>query len=174
MNVKNKDELSFTTYEYGYNNNNFMRALAKEYKVIKDCGSIHANTGCVLLNEDGTFSYYTTFKGKTLDRSYFDDGGFITNDGTAFFVEQGSQSTVTGFLVSIDVNGYKKGPNKMGYDFFMFQITKEGKVLPMGAENTYWQASRESLCSKTSTESRNGFTCAYYAATDENYFKNLH
>ena len=172
MFVKNQDELELSTETYGHSN--FMRSLAKQYKVIKDCGSINNNTGCVLLNEDLTFTYYKTLTGNILTREFFDDGGFITSDGTAFFIEQGCQSIQTGFLVLIDVNGYKKGPNRMGYDFFMFQITKEGKVLPMGANGTHWSNIREALCSTNSSNNMNGFTCAYYAVNNKDYFKNLH
>lgn len=65
-------------------------------------------------------------------------------------------------------------PSLVNRTLFMFQLTKEGKVLPMGAENTYWEESREELCSNTSSSSMNGFTCAYYAVTDKDYFKKLH
>lgn len=174
LQVIREDELPLTPTDYGINNNAFMKSLAKAYKVIKDCGSINSNSGCVLQDENNTFTYYKTLNGKTITREYFDDGGFIAADGTTFFVEQGNQAQVTNFLVSIDVNGYTKKPNRMGYDFFMFQITKEGKALPMGSDNTYWQTSRDQLCSSDSTSNLNGFTCAYFAATDKDYFKNLH
>ena len=171
MKIKYEDQMPFDRTSYTAN---FKKRLAQEYNATKDCGAINYNTGCVLLDEDAAFSYYKTLTGKTLDRCYFDDGGFITLDGTTFFVEQGYQSSDTGYLVSIDVNGYKKKPNLMGYDFFMFQITKEGKVLPMGADNTYWKEQREAYCSKTSSANLNGVTCAYFALTDKDYFKNLH
>ncbi|CCY25280.1 unknown [Brachyspira sp. CAG:484] len=171
MKIKYEDELPFERSSYS---SDFKKRLAEEYKATKDCGAINYNTGCVLLEENDVFSYYKTLTGKNLDRKYFDDGGFITIDGTTFFIEQGAQSADTGYLVSIDVNGYKKKPNLMGYDFFMFQITREGKVLPMGADNTYWKDMREAYCSKTSSANLNGFTCAYFALTDKDYFKNLH
>ena len=177
LNIKNTDNLSFEFENYNGTNGGttFKKRLAEEYKATKDCGAINNNVGCVINEDDGSFTYYKTLNNKTLERMYFDDGGFITIDGTTFFIEQGYQAAnLTGLLVSIDLNGYKKQPNRMGYDFFMFQITKEGKVLPMGAEKTYWKESREALCSQTSSSSLNGFTCAYYAATDKDYFKNLH
>lgn len=173
LNLKRKNDLPLNKEGYP-NGGNLTKELAKEYKVIKDCGSISQGTGCVLLNEDNSFTYYKTLNGNTLNRDYFDDGGFILNDGTSFFLEAGGQYASIGLLVSIDLNGYEKGPNRMGYDFFMFQVTKDGKVLPMGAENTYWHENLEAFCSKTSTQNRNGYTCAYYAATDKDYFKNLH
>lgn len=171
LSIKYEDDLPFERASY---KDNFKKRLAEKYKATKDCGAITNNVGCVVRDDDGTFSYYKTLTGKTLDRGYFDDGGFISLDGITFFMEQGAQSSYTGYLVSIDVNGYRKQPNRMGYDFFMFQITKEGKVLPMGATGTYWEDEKEALCSGNSSSNLNGFTCAYYAATDKNYFKNLH
>lgn len=170
LQIKSEDYLDFNNNSYG---SRFKKVLAAKYIELRDCGSINHSTGCVLLEDDNTFSYYKTLTGNSLNRSLFDDGGFISNDGTTFFVEQGSQSIYTGYIVSIDVNGYKKGPNRMGKDFFMFQITEDGDVLPMGAENTYFYSSKNTLCSKTSSNSQNGFTCAFFAATDKEYFRKL-
>ena len=36
----------------------------------------------------------------------------------------------------------------MGKDFFMFQITTGGEVLPMGAPNTYFYNPQKTYCSK--------------------------
>lgn len=169
LKIKMTDSLEFSYDIYA---SRFKKRLAQEYITLKDCGVINNNTGCVLLEDDNTFQYYKTFNGGTLNRYYFDDGGFIANDGTVFFIEQGSQARdYTGYVVSIDVNGYIKGPNRMGRDLFMFQITEEGEVLPMGAKNTYWYNNRAAYCSRNSSANTNGFTCAYYALTDKNYFR---
>ena len=169
--IKNEEDLPFDYTNY---RGTFLKKLAKQYNAGMDCGAILYNTGCVIKNEDGVFDYYKSYTGGSIAQEYFDDGGFISTDGTTFFVEQGTQAQrFTGYLVSIDVNGHKKRPNKMGYDLFMFHITQDGKVLPMGADGTYWGTNRKTYCSNTSTSSNNGFTCSYYAMTDKNYFKNL-
>ena len=177
MTIKNEDDQEFTYENYGYSSGNtrFGTRLAEQFKSAQDCGNINENVGCILKEEDGNFAYYKTLNGNAISSAFFDDGGFISTDGTMYLIEQGAQVNFTGFLVSIDVNGYKKKPNKMGYDLFMFQITKDGKVLPMGTEGTYWgtKSQRESYCNKNSTSNQNGFTCAYYALTDNHYFKNL-
>ncbi|CDE44744.1 unknown [Clostridium sp. CAG:768] len=173
MMIKTEDSLDLDYENYG---SDFSKRLAAQYKSTKDCGTIKFNTGCILKNEDNSFTYYKTFNGNTLMTTCIDDGGFITPDGILLLIEQGNQAkNITGYLVSIDVNGYIKKPNKMGYDLFMFQITKDGRVLPMGANDTYWgtKTYRESFCNKNSTSDQNGFTCAYYALTDNDYFKNL-
>ncbi len=169
--LKFDDGLEFTYDNY---KSKFKSKLAGKYNVMNNCGSINSNTGCILQDDDGSFSYYKSYTNNTLSRGYFDDGGFLTIDGILFLIEQGSQSRdETGYLVTIDVNGYAKKPNKMGYDLFMFQITEDGDVLPMGDNGTYYQNYRSSYCSKSSSSTLNGFTCAYYAATDKDYFQNL-
>lgn len=173
MMIKTEDSLDLDYENYG---SEFSKRLADKYKSAKDCGTIKYNTGCILKNEDNSFTYYKTLNGNTLMTTFFDDGGFITPDGVLLLIEQGNQAKdETGYIISIDVNGYIKRPNKMGYDLFMFQITKDGRVLPMGANETYWGTKnyRENFCNKNSTSNQNGFTCAYYALIDNDYFKNL-
>lgn len=169
--IKNEEGLDFSFDSYG---SKFKKILASKYITLKDCGAINNNTGCVITKENESFNHYKGLLGNLIIRSYFDDGGFVANDGTAFFLEQGAQAKEqTGYLVSIDINGYSKGPNIMGKDFFMFQITTDGEVLPMGAPNTYFYDFQKAYCSKKSTNSMNGYTCAYYAVTDKDYFKKL-
>lgn len=171
MTIKTEDDLLLN--RDNYSGDEFREKLAAQFKVTQNCGSINGNKGCILQEEDGSFSYYKTLTGKTLSRGYFDDGGFICPDGVLMLLEIGDQSKETGFLVTVDVNGYKKRPNRMGQDLFMFQITKDGRVLPMGAEDTHFKSYRETYCSYNSNNAYNGITCAYYAATDKDYFKNL-
>ena len=116
---------------------------------------------------------YSAFYNFTVGQEYLDDGEIRFKDGTLFLIEQGGQSKYTNFLVSIDINGYKNAPNRWGYDLFTFVITKEGNVLPMGAEKTYFAKTRQQYCDKNSTDKYNGLTCAYYANTDADYFKKL-
>ena len=103
--IKSKDSvlLDFENYK-----KEFKPRLAQEYNVIYDCGVINNNTGCIISDEDGIFRYYKSYSGGNLSRSYFDDGGFILNDGTTFFIEQGiqAQNNIGGYIVSVDVNGY--------------------------------------------------------------------
>ena len=173
--IKAEDAIDFTYDNYGYNSGNtrFGTRLAQQFKSAQDCGNINNNVGCILKEDDGSFNAYKSYTGKTISAAYFDDGGFISPDGTLYMFEQGDQSKESGFIVSIDVNGFKKRPNKMGYDLFMFQITQDGKILPMGAEGTSFAWGIHSLCDENSTSNMNGFTCAYHAMTDNNYFKNL-
>ena len=60
-------------------------------------------------------------------------------------------------IISADVNGPYKKPNRLGKDLFMFQIDNDGKLLPMGEDGTLYQAA--AYCSKTSTDKMNGAGC---------------
>ncbi len=162
--------------EFAYDNykSGFKKKLAAQFNVINDCGSSSSSL-CILNEDNTTIGTYKSYSNGTLSKGYLDDGGFVTTDGSLYLIEQGSQARdlIGNFLVTVDVNGYSKKPNKMGYDMFMFQITEDGEVLPMGAKNTYFESNRENYCSKSSGSSYNGYTCAYYAAANKDYFGKL-
>ena len=75
--------------------------------------------------------------------------------------------------ISVDVNGYKKAPNRLGQDLFMFQLGNEGELLPMGAPNTVYYTGNDAYCSNTSTTSMNGAGCTYKALSEPNFWKSL-
>ena len=84
---------------------------------------------------------------------------------------------------SIDING-DKGPNKLGYDIFMFQLNSNDDSLKgykwNGTNYTqedldelkysysanYFKATAGSPCSKTSPQQLNGIGCGWYALHD--------
>lgn len=61
--------------------------------------------------------------------------------------------------IYIDTNGYKKKPNRAGYDLFEFTMTSDGKIVP---------SSKTNYCSLTSTSIYNGNGCTAYAITNKN------
>lgn len=99
---------------------------------------------------------------------YFDDGQFVLLDGSLILLENFSLERL---YISVDVNGFNKGPNRLGHDVFTIQITKNGKLLPMGAEGTDFSADKH--CSTSGSVSLNGMGCTYRALTEKDYFKNL-
>ena len=106
--------------------------------------------------------YKTYNKKSSLLLNYFDDGQFVLPDGALILI-----NTSGPMWISIDTNGMNKGPNVYGRDLFSFQVTNEGKLLPVGADGT----DKSFMCSKVSTSDKNGGGCAYYALADPNYFK---
>lgn len=146
--------------------------LMKYLKTIKDCGYGATDDSSCIPNygtdNEKSSTNYTTYTGKTLSLQLFDDGQFILADGSLVLLESVSADRL---YISIDVNGYKKKPNRLGQDLFMFQIDTKGALRPMGVDGTAY--SSDTYCSKTSSNNLNGAGCTYFALTDNNYFKNL-
>ena len=152
----------------------FKHILAPYLKVLKDCGSGTEIGSCVPNPEAGPFRGEATATYKTYNKytdashSTLDDGQLLLNDGSFLYFEN-SCAVGSRVYISVDVNGYKKGPNIWGHDLFTFQLMDNGKLLPMGAPGTAWT----NMCSKTSTERYNGIGCTSKALSDPNYFKTL-
>ena len=146
------------------------------FNVLIDCGIGTEEEACIfndLENSSNSDNIYKTYNNNTLDLGYFDDGQFILTDGSMIFIENSTVENDPRRYISVDVNGYLKRPNKLGFDLFMFQIDKNGKILPMGASGTDYEDERY-YCSPTSVSTMNGAACTYKALTDKYYFKNLH
>jgi prepilin-type N-terminal cleavage/methylation domain-containing protein len=121
------------------------------------------------LTYTSTLRLYKTYNKKSLiEAMYFDEGMVELSNGTTVFIQNFSSSPN---MLSVDINGDKKGPNLLGHDLFMFEIMANGKLMPMGAPDTYFPA--DTYCSKTSSNALNGAGCTYNAITDKEYFKNL-
>ena len=52
----------------------------------------------------------------------------------------------------------------------MFQIDKDGKLLPMGAKGTNYYSDSDEYCSNTGTSGMNGAGCTVKALSDSKYF----
>ncbi len=90
---------------------------------------------------------------------------------------------VNGPIICVDTNG-QKGPNRYGYDYFLFVFTTDGYVIPMGqnhknntssigedsngsslAKNGF--VTGEEYCNYTESTLKGGYSCAYYAMQDK-------
>ena len=159
---------------------NFYNEFIKYFKVIYDCGVLNPDqTLCFSRNSNisDDINYandltYKTYTNKPLNTGIFDDGQFVLANGMLVILENPNTISSSHILISIDVNGKKKGPNKLGYDLFTFQLMSDGKLLPIGAEGTKY-SDEEQYCSKNSNNNVNGLACAYKALSDPDYFKNL-
>lgn len=126
------------------------------------------------------------YKIKTLNGNYENEG--ICNNsgryadiaGRVYSMNDAPQNTYTnGPVICVDVNG-QKGPNKIGYDYFLFLFTVDGYVIPMGQEhknnsdkdgsssehgalNGNGFVSGEEHCTYSKTSLTSGASCAYYA-----------
>lgn len=156
------------------------RALKNKIKpylnVLKDCGygtefgSCVPNTGAEG-NNDAKNTYKTYNKSKNVNYSLLDDGQLLLIDGSLLLIEN-SNPEFEQVLISVDVNGAAKAPNIWGQDLFTFELTKTGKLMPMGAIGTAYTDDK-TYCSKTSSNKFNGIGCTYKALTEPDYFKKL-
>ena len=150
----------------------FKNKIQPYLKILVDCGNNQASSKakCVpngYYTQDKKYTY-KTYSGNIARETLFDDGQIILNDGSHLLFENpGGGSAV---YVSIDVNGYKKLPNKWGEDVFTFQLMNDGKLLPMGAEGTSFR-NTATYCSKTSSNVYNGIACANRAIYDSSFWK---
>ena len=165
----------------------FYTELKKHFKIAIDCGKYSATNDSVCFSTTNTSaqSTYRRMSGTemtALEKSMWDDGGVVLNNGMLVAVENPA-NYVYGLLIMVDINGKNKNPNKLGYDLFAFELTKGGVLLPLGAPGTGQRTSSlalwgnkkaEEYCKKGANHQFNGMTCAYLAATDRDYFQKLY
>lgn len=156
----------------------FKTKVFKYLNVVKDCGYGNIDTDKACLpnlgsNSENNPKTYKLFDGKSYltGLNYFDDEQVVLSDGSLFFVKYNRD--IPKLYVSVDVNGHKKNPNRLGQDLFMFQIDTKGNLLPMGAKGTDFYTINDSYCSPTPTHYMNGAGCTYKALNDKNFFSNL-
>lgn len=143
------------TYYYG-NTNSFKPIFMTYFKIIKDCNW----SGCVASSTSSTV--YKSLHGDAGFTCYMSGGQFITNDGIFWGIQNNSVYGV--IYITVDVNGYTKGPNVFGRDTFIFQLLNDNLV-PMGSNNTDWIY----YCDKTVSSYIEGFTCMDYVMRGVNY-----
>ncbi len=143
-----------TVYDYEDNVSEFRNKFMSYFSVINDC-----KTTCF----DSTL--YKTYN-KNLAATRFFARSFITKDGMYYnFYKGGSQN----IYITVDINGFKKGPNLWGHDVFTFYVPPNQMLKPCGYNEPFSGA----RCDKTNTGEYNGVGCAQYALSDKNYFKDL-
>ncbi len=118
-----------------------------------------------LLSYQKVGSTYKTLSGKTdFLVTLFDDGQFMTTNGTFYMFE--NSYTLSRIYISVDVNGPYKKPNVIGRDVFLFQLN-DSQLLPMGADSTDYPASK--FCNRKQNSGSNGFGCMYYVLQGIDY-----
>lgn len=165
--------------------------LISYLKYTEACEGVHYDHGFNCISLGPLKKIYTTFNGNESDiGNFLDDGQIILADGSMIFFENTDRdlsyyddlydtTTIINeedrnlklLFISVDVNGYSKGPNRLGHDLFVFQVTQKG-VQPMGAEGTLF-TNDEEYCSNSSTSKYNGISCTYRALHEKDYFKHL-
>ena len=174
---KNDTGMTLTLKDcYGETTGIFKNLIKPYLKVLVDCGDSQADSNydkCVQngeYSEEGKYTY-KTYSGEKAEERCLDDGQLVLTDGSILMFENPLRSTRV--FVSIDVNGFKKGPNQWGVDLFTFQLMEDGKLLPMGQAGTYYEFTDGSslLCDKTSGNKLNGIACTARALYDKDFWK---
>lgn len=154
-------------------NDKLKDAIKPYLSILKDCGYGLEPSACVQSDQSGVTvhpnPYMNYSNSRMADNSKFDDGQLILTDGSMLFFENVGADLL---LIHVDVNGYRKNPNRWGFDLFTFQIMDDGKLLPGGANGTKFY-DQPKYCDPKGTEGNNGIICTYKALTDKDYFKNL-
>ena len=180
-----QEGLAKMSNDYGYtissssferrSNGNFYNVYKTYYKKIYDCSVTDPNESvCMSRNNRneaglGIDPLYKTLNGNQIRTSIFDDGQFVLPNGMLIIFEDTGYSDI---LISVDVNGKRQKPNRLGYDLFTFQLMDDGKLLPMGAKGTHY-SDMNTYCSKNSVSEYNGIACTYKALTEKDYWKHL-
>lgn len=134
---------SLSTY---LGSNNWYYVLRSYFKIAQDCG--HGDS-CVSSSATSTiYNALNKASGTTYD---MDNGQFFTTDGMFWGLES------TDFLgLTVDVNGYLKGPNVFGRDVFVFQVLNDN-LIPMGGPNSYFPS--DNYCLKNGATHFQGLGC---------------
>lgn len=122
---------------------------------------------------DYKLSYNDGYKELT-SKSYFTDGAY--NDGQLllptgaliFFDDCPKSEGYKGCRIYADINGLKE-PNRMGYDFFAFEVL-DGTLYPVGGPQTDYMVKNDCNFDKPN---QRGFTCSQKAMSDSDYFKKI-
>lgn len=168
-------EQGFVAKPGAYGTSEFYPVFKKYLMIAKDCNYSDCESKYETA-EDGSqqwtniSSNYKTYSNKQTNNNLFDDGQGIFLDGSMILIQNETSNGSGSILITVDVNGIKKKPNRWGHDLFTFQIMDNGKLMPMGAKGTSYS---EASCSPSSASTLNGIGCTYKALTDKDFFKNL-
>lgn len=157
----------------------FYPEFKKYFKISIDCGKYGTTNEevCISTTSDDSKTPYKDLSGDKLaagEMDLFDDGAFVLNNSMLVMLENNTNNP-NGLLISVDINGKAKNPNRYGYDIFTFEVTKEG-LLPLGAPGTTakWSNDPDKYCNRLGNITYNGATCAYFATTNQDYFKDIY
>lgn len=163
--MKNDDiSLDAATYA-GSDSLDFYNTFYKYFRVLHMCDKNVQSKK----NKDLCYtqdSIKNLFGESAITYAFFDDGQFILMDGALLIFNQNTKGGP--LYVSVDINGIKAKPNRLGYDVFVFQLINE-EFLPAGAKGT---SNFGEKCDLTSKSTR-GFSCTSNAVSDADYFKKL-
>ena len=154
----------------------FAPVYSKYFRYVKSVSQTGIISGTKDDGDDSpvlVFDIYKTYnKSNTVKTDLFDDGQILLSDGMLILIENPNKLPYQ-IYITIDVNGPNKKPNVWGRDLFTFELTQNGKLLPMGMEGTKY-TDMDKYCSKNSNERMNGIACTAKALSDPNFFNKMY
>lgn len=173
------------------NDYTFIKDFSKQFQVLTLQEKNTINLKNIGYKQD---YFYAAEKGKNkFNQDSHNNGAFIAKNGM-IVLSSGCWWSSLDFIV--DTNGHK-GPNKLGYDVFYFQIAKNNQLLPSSINSVFGVAAAQeagcctlsgegtghALCGKEysqGTWTDNGSACTRFALMDrlpgdsgKSYWKNL-
>ena len=126
------------------------------------CYSYKLGTG---FNNDG---YKYLSKNGFANDGTFNNGQLMLQDGTLiFFDDCPERENWKGCLVTVDINGFNQKPNRMGVDFFVFEVL-DGTLHTLGDQDTSYRFHNDCDLDKPN---QGGWTCSTNASSNSDYFK---
>lgn len=174
MNAEQGFDANFSSYKAC--TNDFAQKYNQYFIKLVDCGKDGCSSS-VGKDEEGKetgLDKYRSYTGNYSASGWLDDGQYTI--ANTMFIAVNHCTLANKITIGVDINGINKKPNRFGHDFFLFQIQDNGKLLPMGAPgttSTRWSGDYKNYCKAGSTNVANGFTCAYRAMSEKDYFKTL-
>ena len=115
-----------------------------------------------------------------VNSAVYNGGGFLARNGMMIMigkVPKPDEASSSALIVSVDVDGPKKGENQLGRDVFCFEVTKSDNILPVGAISTDENTTSfkyENYCkTDVSGNDLNGIACSFSAVNTAVYMETL-
>ena len=153
-----------------FNYSNYHQRIPFYYKVV---GKINKNDNEILdklkMYTSNNYAYpYTEFA------SAYSRNIFLLSNGMSLFMTYSTAKTCN-IILKVDTNGPYKGPNRYGYDLFVFNICANGKIIALDENNDNPEnrpvSAYQSKCSFAPVSSGRdwrvqGEQCSYWALRD--------
>lgn len=148
----------------------FMTDFRAKFKIADDCyDSVAKNNRACTAYTTSSPVYKTLYQTGNPAQTYCFASQFVTTDGMFWGLLSNPPSY---YFITVDVNGYGKGPNVFGRDTFLFQWSPSGALVPMGTPGTYYAIGGTNFCSPSVNAWGGGYAgygCMYYVMQGTNY-----
>lgn len=116
-----------------------------------------------------------------VNENLYNGGGFQARNGMMILIgriQKPYTTTEKALVISVDVDGTKKGENQLGKDIFSFEIMPNDNILPIGAQSsieigTTSFKSKDYCLTDKAGNNLNGIACAYSAVHEAEYMDTL-